>query len=81
MNTKIIRLKPKGRLYLHKFDLVVCYKHKRSRGDSLEKIGFFNPSGKRAFLVNLQRLGYWMNRGAIIHSNVRKRLAKLVIKT
>lgn len=58
MNKKIVRLKPKGRRFLRKFDVVVCYKQKRAKGDYLEKIGFLNLSGVRELSINLQRLGY-----------------------
>jgi len=58
VNTKVIRFRPKGRCYLHKFDIVVCYKHQRAYGESLEKLGFFNSSGERVFSINLQRLGF-----------------------
>jgi ribosomal protein S16 len=55
MNKKIVRLKPKGRRFLRKFDVVVCYKQKRAKGDYLEKIGFLNLSGVRELSINLQR--------------------------
>lgn len=76
---KIIRFRIKGNKFNHLFDIVVCQKKKRSRGFFFDKIGFFNPQNVRFFWINFKKLGYWLNKGAILHPTVKKYLLKFVL--
>jgi ribosomal protein S16 len=78
MNEKIIRFRRKGSFYLPMYDIIVCFRSKRARGNFIERIGFFHPIGEKFFFINGQRLGIWLNRGAKLHPTVRKYLINLV---
>jgi ribosomal protein S16 len=58
MNKKIIRLKKKGGVYFPTYDIVVCFKQKRVRGNFIERLGFFNPFTDHVFCINLMRLAF-----------------------
>lgn len=71
----VIRFWRKGAIYYPVYDIVVTYKDKRYRGSFLERIGHYNPqAGERMFFINLRKLGFWLNRGAKIHSKVARHL-------
>jgi ribosomal protein S16 len=73
MNKCVIRLRPKGRLNIHSFDIVVVQRRaKRGKSGLGEKIGYFQPSSPRVFCINSMKLAYWLNHGAELHKTVRK---------
>ena len=77
---KIIRLRRKGHKHYAVYEIVVTKKYKRNRADYLEKLGFFNPNYKeRLLFVNLNRLGFWLNKGASLHCTLKKHLSKFII--
>jgi ribosomal protein S16 len=78
MNSRVIRLRQKGRLKVHSFDIVVVHRRlKRGKSGLGEKIGFIQPKFPRIFLINSMRLAFWLNKGAELHPTVRKYLGKM----
>lgn len=58
MKSLIIRLKPRGRLHLHVYEIVVMSRKKRSRGAIYEKIGYLTTNkAERTFALNMYKLG------------------------
>ena len=79
MRPKLIRFRPRGCKGYPFYDIVVIYKDKRHRGDFIERLGFFNPNQKEHFLfLDVERLGFWLNKGAFLNSSVKKYLSKFV---
>ncbi len=77
---KIIRLRKRGHKKYHVFDIVVMLKYKKNRGDFLERIGFFNPNCReRILFLDLNKLGFWLNNGAILHDTLKKYIFKFII--
>lgn len=77
---KIIRLRKKGHKHYTVYEIVVTYKYKNNRADFLERLGFFNPNYKeRLFFINLNRLGFWLNKGVFLHSTLKKYLSKFIL--
>lgn len=65
MKPVTIRLQRKGRYKRATFVIVVIYKKSRVQGRALEKLGVYNPiKGNKYCFINLERLGYWLKRGA-----------------
>jgi ribosomal protein S16 len=59
MDKCIIRLRPKGRLNIQSFDIVVIrYRSKRSKCGLGEKIGYFQPNFPKAFGINCLKLAF-----------------------
>ncbi len=76
-NEIIIRFKRKAGSFFPFYDIVVIKKATREKGAFIEKLGFFNPSFfENCFIMDLSRLGYWLNFGAKLHVTVKKRLVK-----
>jgi ribosomal protein S16 len=62
------------------FDIVVSSKYKRSKGDFVERVGFYHPiKGSRVFSVNFERIGFLLNKGVKLHSSVKKYLTYFAV--
>ena len=79
----IIKLKP---IYV-KIKNYIIFKievHKKlAKGNTafVEKIGFYNTDPlKKIISIRGERLGFWLNRGAILNTNVYKILRKFLAK-
>lgn len=73
----IIRLKQKGHSKYRLFDIVLVLQTASKSGYIIERLGFYNPNLTERFLVyDSLRLGYWLNKGALVHFNVKRLLAK-----
>lgn len=58
-DSKIIRLQRQGRKKYNVFDIVIILKYKKNSGNSLERLGFFNPNKKeRILFIDLNKLGF-----------------------
>jgi ribosomal protein S16 len=82
MNKCVIRLRPKGRINIQSYDIVVIQRRsKRGKSGLGEKIGYFQPNSPRVFGIDQSRLAYWLNHGAELNLTVKKHLwgsAKLI---
>jgi ribosomal protein S16 len=59
MNKCIIRLRPKGRLNIQSYDIIVTQRRwKRGESGLGEKIGYFQPNSPRSFCIDSSRLAY-----------------------
>lgn len=77
---KIIRFRLKGHKHLRVFDIVAIDKFQRNRGCFYECIGFFSLNVKGHILfVDVNRLGFLLNKGFLLNSSVRRCLFRLVI--
>jgi ribosomal protein S16 len=62
------------------FYIVVMAKRngKKSRNFFLEKLGYYNPlyfkTLSKELVLNYFRLGFWLNRGAVLSSSVKKKI-------
>lgn len=75
----IIRLRRVGKKNSPVFQIVVMNKSNRNRGKYLEKLGYYTLNRYEAtFFINMERVGYWLNIGALMHSSVKKRLYRLI---
>lgn len=76
---KIIRFRIKGHKHMPVYDIVAINKFKRNRGSFYERIGFFCPNVKgHIFFIDINRLGFLLNKGFYINDSVKKRLSKLI---
>ena len=67
----VIRLKRIGKKHQPSYRIVVSEKHKDTRGDYLEKLGFYNPRAKpRIVQLNEERIKYWLSQGAQVSDTV-----------
>lgn len=78
MKTITIRLQRRGRYKRSMFTIVVIFKKSRVQGKALEQIGLYNPiKGNKFCFINLQRLGFWVKKGATISFKVKLLLGHL----
>jgi len=69
----VIRLSRQGKKNQPFYRIVVADKKKKQRGKSIEIIGFYNPLKNPAEIkINMKRLKFWQNRGAIFSEGLRK---------
>lgn len=79
-NKLIVRLKRKGNLHNSLYEVVLMKQNSRRGGFVIERLGFFNPQfTERVFFINSYRLAYWLNRGVIVHSTVKKYIVKFLV--
>lgn len=78
-NKKVIKFKLRGHKGYPVYEIIVCSKIKSKNNSYPEKIGFYNPNfSERCFFIDSSRLAYWLNRGAVINSNVKKYIVKML---
>ena len=73
----IIRLSRSGSKKRPFYHLVVTDNRNKRDGRYIERLGFFNPSGKESeedIRIDQDRVNYWVERGAQISDRVRKLL-------
>lgn len=57
------------------YKIVAIFKDTKARGMPLEVIGLYNPmSPNKMFFVNMERLGFWAYKGAVVSDKVVKLL-------
>mgnify|MGYP005842062183 CR=1 FL=1 len=79
MRDKLIRFRPRGCKGYPFFEIVVIQKHKKARGKYIERLGFLNPNRNECILViDIPRLGFWLNKGAKLKRSVKFYLAKMI---
>lgn len=78
MKALTIRLQRRGRYKRSLFTIVVIRKKSRVQGRPLEKLGVYNPiKGNKYCFLNLQRLGFWLKKGATMSFKVKLLLGHL----
>ncbi len=73
----IIRLSRAGTKKRPFYHLVVTDSRNKRDGRYIERVGFFNPSGKESeedIKIDQDRINYWLERGAQISDRVKKLL-------
>ena len=77
-NKLIIRFKPKRKIGLKVYDVVVIRKINRKRGAAIEKLGYINMAQPNSwYVLDISRASYWMNKGAEMHPTVVKAFSSL----
>lgn len=78
MRLKFIKLQKKKKLGSSLYYIIVRYKYKKkSKNFIFEILGYLNFKRPKLLGINLMRLGYWLNKGAILNKTVKKYLVKL----
>jgi small subunit ribosomal protein S16 len=80
MSKLVIKFFRRGVLKSPIFHIVVVRNVGQSKkGFFLEKLGYYDPmffkSGRKVLIINFFKLGVWLNRGALLHKTVRRRIA------
>ncbi len=57
------------------YRIVVTEKRQKQKGESLEKIGFWNPV-KKEFRIDKDKLNLWLEKGAVLNPAVKKLIEK-----
>lgn len=81
----IIRMRQQGASSKQCFRIVVTDSREPRDGKYVEKLGWYNPFGadNKNYSIDLQKMQYWLDRGAEISDRVKslvKRLAPEVVK-
>lgn len=72
-----IRLRQQGRTNRQTFRLVVTDIRRPRDGKYLEVLGSYNPfQAENNFKLNMERLQYWLSKGALIADNAEKLIRK-----
>lgn len=79
-NSLIIRFNRHGCVHNPIYNIVLMKQKSRLGGKVIEKLGYYNPKfQERGFILNSQRLAYWVNLGATVHFTVKKYLIKFLV--
>jgi len=78
MKSLVIKFYKKAKSNSNIFYIIVGYKKVKS--SFLERLGVLNLMRPRLLLVNVRRLGFWLNKGAVLQTNVKKYLVKMIKK-
>lgn len=71
-----IRLKRMGRKHRPYYRLVVSDSRSRTKGESVEEVGNYDPlPNPSAIEIDLQRVDYWLSKGAKPSATVAKLIA------
>ncbi|MFT8229564.1 MAG: 30S ribosomal protein S16 [Enterobacterales bacterium] len=71
-----IRLSLRGCKKRPFYQVIVSNSKSARDGKFIEKVGFFNPLNKQKYL-NIKRIKYWINCGAILSNKVKYIIKKL----
>ena len=67
-----IRLARGGRKKLARYRLVATDSRNPRDGRYIENLGFYNPQSQpKEFEINVERIGYWLDNGAIVSNTVK----------
>jgi len=71
----IIRLQRVGKKKFSTYRLIISEKTKDTQGAYLEALGTFNPHAKEnPFLPNVERIKYWLSKGALVSDTLHNLL-------
>lgn len=71
----VIRYSRRGKKHQPSYRIVVAEKRSKLTGESIEDLGSYNPTTKKA-TINKDRLKHWMGVGAIASPSVHNLLVK-----
>lgn len=66
-----IRMKRIGKKNRPFYNIIVSEKLKSIKGKYLEKLGYFDPFNKNNFKINLEKINYWISKGADVSNKVK----------
>jgi len=69
-----IRFSRVGRKKIPRYRLVVAERSKKLKGQFVEVLGWYNPTGKKDFSVNKERIEEWLAKGAQPSNSVARLL-------
>lgn len=74
----VIRLKKGKRVKEHTFHIVaILNKRKLTSSKIVYKLGYIQYGKKGFFVINLRKLGYFLNKGYIMKKSVKKLIASI----
>ncbi|MCD6412857.1 MAG: 30S ribosomal protein S16 [Elusimicrobia bacterium] len=72
-----IRLKRTGSKHKPFYRIVVIPSEKRRDGREIEKLGWYSPASRgKKFEMDVDRVDYWVSKGALVSPVVRRILTK-----
>lgn len=75
-----IRAKRIGKKNNPFYNIIVSEKLKNINGKYLEKLGYFNPIKKEIFKINIEKIKYWVSKGAKISKRVENIIKKSALE-
>lgn len=79
-NSLVIRFRRHGESLKPIFDIAIIKSESRSKTRYIEKVGFLNKKfTERTFVINSQRIAYWVNKGVRMNDAVKKEIAKFLV--
>lgn len=79
-NDLVIKFIKKGCLQNPNFHIVVTKKNTNNSWKFVEKLGYFNPKfTERRFILNSQRLAFWVKNGVKLQKNIKKYFIKFLV--
>ncbi|MBN1383588.1 MAG: 30S ribosomal protein S16 [Elusimicrobia bacterium] len=76
-----IKLKRVGKSLTPIYRVVVIDSKKRTGGAPIEEVGQYNPRNKKNTSLNIERIKYWQQSGAIVSETVKSLLKKTTMQT
>lgn len=75
-----IRMKRIGKKNIPFYNIIVSEKLKSIKGKYLDKLGYFDPLNKDNFKINVEKINYWISKGADITKRVKYLMKKSLNK-
>lgn len=72
-----IRMKRLGKKNSPFYNIIVSEKLKSIKGKYIEKLGYFDPIKKKNFKLDLDKVNYWVSKGANISERVKSIIKKI----
>ncbi|HIH2762117.1 MAG TPA: 30S ribosomal protein S16 [Candidatus Azoamicus sp.] len=66
-----IRMKRIGKKNVPFYNIIVSEKLKSIKGKYLDKLGYFDPIKKNNVKINIEKINYWVSKGASITKRVK----------
>lgn len=75
-----IRMKRIGKKNMPFYNIIVSEKLKSIKGKYLDKLGYFDPIKKDNFKINIDKINYWVSKGASVSERVKYLIRKSLYK-
>ena len=62
------------------YNIIVSEKLKSIKGKYLDKLGYFDPIKKDNFKINIDKINYWVSKGASVSERVKYLIRKSLYK-
>lgn len=72
-----IRLMRFGKRGYATYRIVALDKRKKRDGSYIEKVGTYNPHAPSPFVIDGEKLNYWLKKGAVLSEGVQKLMKKI----